>query len=67
MSFGTGNEYVSEGKTYKLLNKISEKRLDTGNYKYQPIVYMYRAECDGQVCTVKVYKNENGEIVFKVI
>lgn len=67
MIIGTGNEYIHEGKTYKLLGKISERELDIGDYNNLATVYSYKAECDGQVCTVRVYKEENGEIVFKVI
>lgn len=67
MIIGTGNEYIHEGKTYKLLGKISERELDIGDYNNLATVYSYKAECDGQVCTVQFYEKADGDIEFKVI
>lgn len=67
MTIGRGVEIPQDGKTYKLLDKIRETELDAGNYKQLTTVYIYTAECDGEVYTVKIHEDKNGKIVLKVM
>jgi hypothetical protein len=66
MTIGEGQTFVHKGKTYKLTRKIGEKDLSGGNYANFATVYTYEAECEGEIHTVRIIENDNGNVEFKV-
>ncbi|WP_422477213.1 hypothetical protein [Pleomorphochaeta sp. DL1XJH-081] len=64
MIVGQGQTYVFGGKSYKLINKIKELPVDSGDYNQLSEAYIYEAECEGERCTVKVTENSEGEAIL---